>query len=155
MLCCSSNTKTYWAKWPRVHFPYNLPFLVIDDNTTKASKYYKHLNENMQSTCYDACLSPQCDIMDLSLPLTPEFTYFLFLDQRTKTTWRNKDCIFLLWWCLVFDTIFIALVPKLLPLWHQPSKTKTLKECRKQTKLDLIKDLSIKTNWSTQPYYSP
>jgi hypothetical protein len=24
---------------------------VIDDNTTKASKYNKHLNENMQSTC--------------------------------------------------------------------------------------------------------
>ena len=27
------------------------PFLVIDDNTTKSSKYYKYLNENMQSTC--------------------------------------------------------------------------------------------------------
>jgi hypothetical protein len=27
------------------------PFLVIDDNTTKANKYYKHLIENMQSTC--------------------------------------------------------------------------------------------------------
>jgi hypothetical protein len=24
-LCWSSNTKTYLAKWPRVHFPYNLP----------------------------------------------------------------------------------------------------------------------------------
>jgi hypothetical protein len=24
---------------------------VIDDNTTKASKYNKNLNENMQSTC--------------------------------------------------------------------------------------------------------
>jgi hypothetical protein len=22
-LCWSSNTKTYWAKWPRVHFSYN------------------------------------------------------------------------------------------------------------------------------------
>jgi hypothetical protein len=32
------------------YFPYNLPFLVIDDNTTKASKYNKHFNENMQST---------------------------------------------------------------------------------------------------------
>jgi hypothetical protein len=32
-------------------FPYNLPLLVIDDNTTKESKYNKHLNENMQSTC--------------------------------------------------------------------------------------------------------
>jgi hypothetical protein len=28
---------------------------------------------------------------------------------------------------LVFDTNFIALVPKLLPLWHQPPKRKTLK----------------------------
>jgi hypothetical protein len=44
---------------------------VIEDNTPKASKYYKHLNVNMQSTCKDACLSSQCDIMDLSLPLTP------------------------------------------------------------------------------------
>jgi hypothetical protein len=35
----------------RVHFPYNLPLLAIDNNTTKASKYNKHLNENMQSTC--------------------------------------------------------------------------------------------------------
>jgi hypothetical protein len=32
---------------------------------------------------------------------------------------------------LVFDTFFIALVPKLLPLWHQPPKRKTLKACRK------------------------
>jgi hypothetical protein len=37
-LCRPSNTKTQLAKWPRVHFPYNLPFLVIDDNTSKASK---------------------------------------------------------------------------------------------------------------------
>jgi hypothetical protein len=44
----------------------------------------------------------------------------------------------------VFDTIFIALVPKLLPLWHQPPKRKTLKACRKQIGLALIKDLSIK-----------
>jgi hypothetical protein len=50
----------------------------------------------------------------------------------------------LIWWCLVFDTIFIALVPKLLPLWHQPPKRKTLKACRKQIGLALIKDLSIK-----------
>jgi hypothetical protein len=27
------------------------PFLVIEDNTTKVSKYNKHFNENMQSTC--------------------------------------------------------------------------------------------------------
>jgi hypothetical protein len=33
---------------------------------------------------------------------------------------------------LVFDTIFIALVPKLLPLWYQPPKRKILKACRKQ-----------------------
>jgi hypothetical protein len=68
------------------------------------------------------------------------------LDQRTKTTWRIK---ILIWWCLVFDTIFIALVPKLLPLWHQPPKRKTLKACRKQIRFALIKDLSIKTNWRT------
>jgi hypothetical protein len=27
------------SQMARVHFPYNLPLLVIDDNTTKASKY--------------------------------------------------------------------------------------------------------------------
>jgi hypothetical protein len=43
----------------------------------------------------------------------------------------------------VFDTIFIVLVPKLLPLWHQPPKKKTLKACRKQIILALIKDLSM------------
>jgi hypothetical protein len=34
----------------------------------------------------------------------------------------------------VFDIVFIALVPKLLPLWHQPPKRKTLKACRKKIK---------------------
>jgi hypothetical protein len=38
-------------KWVEVHFPNNLPLLVIVDNTTKASKYNKHFDENMQSTC--------------------------------------------------------------------------------------------------------
>jgi hypothetical protein len=41
----------------------------------------------------------------------------------------------------VFDTIFIALVPTLLPLWHQPPKRKTLKACRKHIRLALIRDL--------------
>jgi hypothetical protein len=50
-LCWSSNTKTYLAKWLGSIFLTISPFLVIDDNTTKASKYNKHLNENMQSTC--------------------------------------------------------------------------------------------------------
>jgi hypothetical protein len=31
----------------------------------------------------------------------------------------------------VFDTFFIALVPKFLHLWHQPPKRKTLKVDRK------------------------
>jgi hypothetical protein len=39
------------VKWAKVHFPYDLPLLVIDDNTNKASKYNKHFDENMQSTC--------------------------------------------------------------------------------------------------------
>jgi hypothetical protein len=47
---------------------------------------------------------------------------------------------------LVFDKIFIALVPKLIPLWHQPPKRKTLKACWKQKRLALKKDLIIKTN---------
>jgi hypothetical protein len=34
-----------------VHFPHNLPLLVIDENTTKASKYNKYFDENMQFTC--------------------------------------------------------------------------------------------------------
>jgi uncharacterized protein involved in tolerance to divalent cations len=39
------------VKWVEVHFPYNLPLLVIDDNTTKESKYNKWFDENMQSSC--------------------------------------------------------------------------------------------------------
>jgi hypothetical protein len=43
--------QNHLVKWARAHFPYNLPLLVIDDNTTKASKYNKYFDENMQSTC--------------------------------------------------------------------------------------------------------
>jgi hypothetical protein len=43
--------QNHLVKLSEVHFPYNLPFLVIDDNTTKASKYNKYFDENMQSTC--------------------------------------------------------------------------------------------------------
>jgi hypothetical protein len=39
------------VKWVEAHFPYNLPFLVIGYNTTKSSKYNKHFDQNMQSTC--------------------------------------------------------------------------------------------------------
>jgi hypothetical protein len=60
------------------------------------------------------------------------------LDQKTKTTRKIK---ILMWWCLVFDIFFIALVTKTSPLWHQPPKRKTLKACRKQTRLALLKDL--------------
>jgi hypothetical protein len=31
--------QNYLVKWARVYFSYNIPFWVIDDNTTKASKY--------------------------------------------------------------------------------------------------------------------
>jgi hypothetical protein len=43
--------QNHLAKWVGVHFPYNLPLLLIDDNTTKSSKYNKYFDENMQSTC--------------------------------------------------------------------------------------------------------
>jgi hypothetical protein len=46
----------------------------------------------------------------------------------------------------VFDTFFIALVPKFLPLWHQPPKRKTLKACMKSIRLALTRNLSIDTN---------
>jgi hypothetical protein len=39
------------AKWSGSIFLTIAPFLVIDDNTTKASKYNKHFKENMQYTC--------------------------------------------------------------------------------------------------------
>jgi hypothetical protein len=51
----------------------------------------------------------------------------------------------------VFDTFFIALVPKTSPLWHQPPKRKKLKAYRKQIRLALLKDLSI----LAQKDYSP
>jgi hypothetical protein len=50
----------------------------------------------------------------------------------------------------VFDRFFISLVPKLLPLWHQPPKRKTLKAYRKQIRLALSKELSININRSTK-----
>jgi hypothetical protein len=52
---------------------------------------------------------------------------------------------------LVFDTIFIALVLKTSPLWHQPPKRKTLKAYRKQIRLALLKDLSIESLKITPP----
>jgi hypothetical protein len=45
-----------------------------------------------------------------------------------------------------YNNIFIALVP----LWHQPPKTKTLKAYRKQIRLALSKELSININRSTK-----
>jgi hypothetical protein len=41
----------------------------------------------------------------------------------------------------VFDIIFIALVPKLLPFGINHRKGRHLKACRKQIRLALIKDL--------------
>jgi hypothetical protein len=40
-----------FSQMTRGPFFLQFPLLVIDDNTTKASKYNKHFNENMQSTC--------------------------------------------------------------------------------------------------------
>jgi hypothetical protein len=69
------------------------------------------------------------------------------LDQNAQTTWKIK---ILIWWCLVFDIIFITLVPTTSPLWHQPPKRKTLKAYRKQIRLALSKELSININRSTK-----
>jgi hypothetical protein len=38
-------------KWTKSIFLTIFQFFVIDDNTTKASKYNKHFDENIQSTC--------------------------------------------------------------------------------------------------------
>jgi hypothetical protein len=66
------------------------------------------------------------------LSFRPKMPRASFLDQITKTTGKPIcRCKILNWWCLVFDIVFIALVPKLLPLWHQPPKRKTIKACRK------------------------
>jgi hypothetical protein len=43
--------QNHLAKWVGSIFLTISLFLVIDDNTTKASKYNKHFDENMQSTC--------------------------------------------------------------------------------------------------------
>ena len=49
--CWSPNTKITKPNHPGSIFLTISPFLVIDDNTTKASKYNKHFDENMQCTC--------------------------------------------------------------------------------------------------------
>jgi hypothetical protein len=43
----------------------------------------------------------------------------------------------------VFDIFFVALDPKISPLWHQPLKRKTLKAYRKQIRLAILTDLTI------------
>jgi hypothetical protein len=123
------------------------PFLVIDDNTTKASKYHKNLIEKYAIYLLGCMIVPIMWYYGLKPPPNSIIHLLPLLDQRTKTTWRIK---ILNWWYLVFDTNFIALVPKLLPLWYQSPKRKTLKTCRKQIRLSLIKDLSINTSWSTK-----
>jgi hypothetical protein len=37
--------QNHLVKWVEVNFPHNLPILVIDDNTTKASKYFKYSSQ--------------------------------------------------------------------------------------------------------------
>jgi hypothetical protein len=132
-LCWSSNTKTYLAKWPGVHFPYNLPLF---------GDWWQH-NQSKQIIqvleCKYAIYLLGCMIVPLmwyyGLKPPPNSINHLLpiLDQITKTTWQGTCRMFkiLNWWCLVFDTFFIALVPKILPLWNQPPKRKTLKACRK------------------------
>jgi hypothetical protein len=110
-LCWSSNTKTYLAKWFGVHFPYNLPLLVIDDTQPKQANITNiwlkicNLLARMHVCPHNVILWTEASPNSI-IHLLP------ILDQRAKTTWRIK---ILIWWCLVFDTIFIALVPKLLP----------------------------------------
>jgi hypothetical protein len=123
-----SNAKTQLAKWSGVHFPYNLP-LFGDWWQHNQSKQIIQTFEWKYSIYLLGCMFvPKMWCYGLK-PLPNSIIHLLpILDQRTKTTWRIK---ILNWWCLVFDTFFIALVPKLLPLWHQPRKRKTLKACRK------------------------
>jgi hypothetical protein len=63
--------QNHLAKWHEVHFPYNIPFLVVDDNTTKESKYNKSLSEKCNLLARMHECPPQCEIMDLRLPITP------------------------------------------------------------------------------------
>jgi hypothetical protein len=136
-----------FSRMARVHFPYNLPLF---------GDWWQH-NQNKQML---QTFEWKYAIYLLGCMFVPTMWYYglkpspnsiihllTILYQRSKTTWRIK---ILIWWCLMFDTIFISLVPKLLPLWHQPPKRKTLKVCRKQIRLALIKDLLINTNWSTK-----
>jgi hypothetical protein len=46
----------------------------------------------------------------------------------------------------VFDIVFMLWSLKLIPLWHQPPKRKTLKVYRKQIKTCPLKDLSIEVS---------
>jgi hypothetical protein len=143
-LCWSSNTKM-------ARGPFSLqspPFLWL---ITTQPKQAIITNIWVKYTIYllGCMIVPTMWYYGLKPPPNSIIHLLPLLDQRTKTLWRIKN---LNWWCLVFvfDTNFIALVPKLLPLWHQPPKRNTLKTCRKQIRLALIEDLSINTSWRTK-----
>jgi hypothetical protein len=96
------------------------------------------------------CASPSCELVVFdpgkwlyrtrSEGLTGYSCLSVLLPLRVRLghlSWNNSGGSAT--WCLVFDNIFIALVPTTSPLWHQPPKTKTLKAYRKQIRLALLK----------------
>jgi hypothetical protein len=121
-LCWSSNTKTQLAKWPGVHFPYNLPLF---------GDWWQH-NQSKQII---QVFEWKYAIYLLGCMFVPTMWYYgltsYFGPNNQNHLKSHLQIKILIWWCLVFDTFYIALVPKLLPLWHQPPKRKTLKACRK------------------------
>jgi hypothetical protein len=72
--------------------------------------------------------------MDLNLPLTPSHTSYFRpkILEEPKPLVSSRFKIFKLGgvWCLIYFELFWSL--KLLPLWNQAPKRKTLKAYRKQ-----------------------
>jgi hypothetical protein len=131
-LCCSSNTKTQLAKWPGVHFPYNLP-LFGDWWQHNQSKQIIQVYEWKYAIYLLGCMFvPTMWYYELKPPPNSIIHLLPIIGPNNQNHLKSHLQIkILIWWCLVFDTVFIALVRKLLPLWHQPPKRKTLKACRK------------------------
>jgi len=89
-LCCSSNTKTQLAKWPGVHFPYNLP-LFGDWWQHNQSKQIIQVFEWKYAFYLLRCMIvPTMWYYGLKPPPNSIIHLLPILDQRTKTTWRSK-----------------------------------------------------------------
>jgi hypothetical protein len=159
------QTPKYLIKWAMSIFLIISLLLVIDDNTTKSSKYQR-LNWNMHSICYGCmCVGKINEIPNwkicgqrlstlLHIHLVPMWDYGLtpstnsinphtsYLGPKPIEVTNWKD--YFLNWCFWYiDNLGLPLVHKILPLRIKHRKGRHDKTYRKQ-----FKDFPFKKNYS-------